>query len=255
MRVTDLFIQRPVLAVVVSVFILLIGLRAETTLPVRQFPKTVDAFIDISTTYYGADADVVAGFITTPLENAIAHVDGIDYMSSQSSNGSSDINVHLRLNQDPDRALTEIQTQISSVHDQLPQQSQTPVIRLRTGSQGNTLIYAFRSTLMSPEQITDYLARVVSPQLQSIPGVQSAPVWGAQNFALRAWLDPRKLAARGLTAADVSNALANNNFTSGAGTTSGDDLQIPLGIGKGVPRPGHPPDERCDRAPGRRCQC
>jgi multidrug efflux pump len=231
---TDMFIRRPVLAVVVSVFILLIGLRAENTLPVRQFPKTVDAFIEIDTTYYGADADVVAGFITTPLENAIAHVDGIDSMSSQSSNGSSSINVHLQLNTDPDRALTEIQTQLNSVHDQLPPQSQTPVIHVRTGSQGNTLIYAFRSSLMSQEQITDYLKRVVAPQLQSIPGVEEAQVWGAQNFALRAWLDPRKLAARGLTAADVSTALANNNFTSGAGTTSGDGVQIPLGITTGV---------------------
>jgi len=234
MRRTDLFIQRPVLAVVVSVFILLIGLRAETTLPVRQFPKTVDAFIEVDTTYYGADADVVAGFITTPLENAIAQVHGIDSMSSQSSNGSSQINIHLQLNQDPDKVLTEIQTQISSVHDQLPQQSQTPVIHVRTGSQGNTLIYAFRSDIMSPEQITDYLTRVVAPQIQSIPGVQSAPVWGAQNFALRAWLDPRKLAARGLTAADVATALANNNFTSGAGTTTGSALQIPLGITTGI---------------------
>jgi multidrug efflux pump len=234
MRRTDLFIQRPVLAIVISVFILLLGVRAELALPVRQFPKTVDAFIEVDTTYYGADADVVAGFITTPLENAIAHVDGIDNMSSQSSNGSSTINVHLRLNEDPDRALAEIQTQINSVHDQLPQQSQTPVIHVRTGNQGNTLIYAFRSNVMSAEQITDYLTRVVSPQLQSIPGVQSAPVWGAQNFALRAWLDPRKLAARGLTAADVSNALAANNFTSGAGTTTGQGMQIPLGITTGV---------------------
>jgi multidrug efflux pump len=234
MRRTDLFIQRPVLAIVVSVFILLVGLRAENALPVRQFPKTVDAFIEVDTTYYGADADVVAGFITTPLENAIAQVHGIDNMSSQSSNGSSQINIHLQLNEDPDKVLTEIQTQISSVHDQLPQQSQTPVVHVRTGNQGNTLIYTFRSNIMSPEQITDYLTRVVAPQIQSIPGVQAAPVWGAQNFALRAWLDPRKLAARGLTASDVAAALTANNFTSGAGTTTGVSQQIPLGITTGI---------------------
>jgi multidrug efflux pump len=234
MRRTDIFIQRPVLAVVVSVFILLLGLRASTTLPVRQFPRTVDAFIEVDTTYYGADADVVAGFITTPLENAIAQVSGIDHMSSQSTNGSSTINIHLQLNQDPDKALAEIQTQISSVHDQLPPQSQTPVIHVRTGNQGNTLIYAFRSDIMSAEELTDYLTRVVSPQMQSIPGVQAAPVWGAQNFALRAWLDPRKLAARGLTAADVSAAMTANNFQSGAGTTAGQGVQIPLGITTGL---------------------
>ncbi len=237
MRRTDLFIQKPVLAIVVSVFILLAGLRSEMSLPVRQFPKTVDSFIEVDTSYYGADADVVAGFITTPLENAIAQVNGIDYMTSQSSNGSSQINIKLRLNQDPDRALTEIQTQISSVHDQLPPQSQTPVIHLRTGQNGNTLIYAFSSDLMSPEQITDYLTRVVAPQIQSIPGVQQANVWGAQNFALRAWLDPLKLAARGLTAADVAAALTANNFTSGAGTTTGQMTSIPLGITTNVRSP------------------
>lgn len=237
MRRTDLFIQRPVLAIVVSVFILLAGLRAETSLPVRQFPKTVDSYIEIDTSYYGADADVVAGFITTPLENALAQVNGIDYMTSQSSNGSSSINIKLRLNEDPDRALTEIQTQISSVHDQLPPQSQTPVVHLRTGQNGNTLIYAFSSDVMTPEQITDYLTRVVAPQIQSIPGVQQANVWGAQNFALRAWLDPVKLAARGLTASDVAAALTANNFTSGAGTTTGTMTSIPLGITTNVRSP------------------
>ncbi len=237
MRRTDLFIQRPVLAIVVSVFILLAGIRAEMALPVRQFPKTVNALIEVDTSYYGADASVVAGFITTPLENAIAQVDGVDYMTSQSQNGASTINVFLRLNQDPDRALTEIQTQISSVHDQLPPQSQTPVVHVRTGQNGNTLIYAFSSAVMSPEQITDYLTRVVAPQIQSIPGVQQANVWGAQNFALRAWLDPVKMAARGLTGADVANALTANNFTSGAGTTSGEATQIPLGITTNVRSP------------------
>jgi multidrug efflux pump len=234
MRRTDLFIQRPVLAIVVSVFILLFGIRSGIDLPVRQFPKTVQAFIEIDTTYYGADADVVAGFITTPLENAIAQVDGIDRMSSTSQNSSSQINVYLRLNQDPNKAASAIQTQIDSVHDRLPPQSQTPVMHIRTGSQGNTLIYAFRSKIMNAEELTDYLTRVVQPQLQSVPGVQLAQVWGAQNFALRAWLDPRKLAARGMTAADVSTAMANNNFTSGAGQTTGASMQIPLGINTGV---------------------
>ncbi len=231
---TDLFIKKPVLAVVVSVFILLLGLRAEQNLPVRQFPKTINANIDVQTTYYGADASVMAGFITTPIENAIARVDGIDYLTSQSSTGLSQVTAHLRLNQDPDKVLTEIQTQISAVHDQLPQQSQTPSIRLVTGAQGSTLILSFSSPIMTEPQITDYLTRVVQPQIQAMPGVQLAQVWGARNFALRAWIDPIKLAAHGLTAADVSNALQNNNFTSGAGTTAGQTVQIPLGITTGV---------------------
>jgi multidrug efflux pump len=234
MRRTDLFIRRPVLAIVVSVFILLLGLRASTTLPVRQFPRTVDANLDVQTAYYGADADVVAGFITTPLEAAIAQVSGIDHMSSNSTSGMSDISIHLRLNQDPDKALTEIQSQINSVRGQLPPQSQASVITLRTGGSTGAIIFTFSSDIMSAEQLTDYLTRVVSPQLQSIPGVQQAPVDGGQNFALRAWLDPRKLAARGLTASDVSAALTNNNFTSGAGTTAGSGVTMPLGITTGI---------------------
>ncbi len=234
MRLTDMFILRPVLAVVVSVFILLIGLRSEQALPVRQFPKTVNAMIEVDTTYYGADASTVAGFITTPIENAIAQVDGIDYLTSTSMNSSSSVMAHLRLNQDPDRALTEIQTQISSVHDQLPKESQTPSLRLETSGQGGTMILAYTSDIMTPQQITDYLTRVVQPQLQSTPGVQKADIWGAQNFAVRAWLDPDKMAAHGLTAADVSAAMTANNFTSGAGSTAGQMTQMPLGITTGV---------------------
>jgi multidrug efflux pump len=231
---TDLFIKKPVLAIVVSVFILLLGVRAEQSLPVRQFPRTVNALISVETAYYGADASVVAGFITTPIENAVSRVDGIDYITSTSATGSSEVQAHLRLNQDPDKALTEIQTQISAVHDQLPQASQTPSIKLVSGGQGGTLILGFNSDVMTETQVNDYITRVVQPQMQSVQGVQSADVWGRQNFALRAWIDPVKLAAHGLTAADVSNALQNNNFTSGAGVTAGQMVQMPLGITTGV---------------------
>ena len=234
MRLTDMFILRPVLAVVVSVFILLVGVRSEQSLPVREFPKTVHALIQVETSYYGADANTVAGFITTPIENAIAQVDGIDYLTSTSMTGDSTITAHLRLNQDPDRVLTEMQTQISAVHNQLPTQSQAPSVNLMTGAEGGMLILAYTSDIMSPEQITDYLTRVVQPQLQSIQGVQKALVWGAQNFAVRAWLDPDKLAAHGLTAADVSNQMTANNFTTGAGATAGQMTQRPLGITTGV---------------------
>jgi multidrug efflux pump len=231
---TDLFILKPVLAIVVSVFILLLGLRAEQALPVRQFPKTISAEIRVETTYYGAEAGVVAGFITTPMENAMAKVDGIDYLLGSSATGSSTVIAHLRLNMDPDKALIEIQTQISSIHDQLPPASQTPSVHLISSSQGGTFILGFHSAVMSDAELTDYLTRVVQPQFQSIQGVQTAEVWGKQPFALRAWIDPNKLTAFGLTAADVSTALANNNFTSGAGQTAGQMVQIPLGITTGV---------------------
>jgi multidrug efflux pump len=190
--------------------------------------------IEVDTTYYGADADTVAGFITTPLENAISRVDGIDYITSQSQNSTSSINVYLQLNHDPDQALTEIQAQISAVHDQLPAQSQAPQIHLHAGGQNGSLILAFHSTVLTPEQITDYLTRVAAPQFQSLPGVQNADVEGAQNFALRAWLDPIRMAARGLTATDVANAMTANNFTSGAGVTAGQMIQIPLGMTSSV---------------------
>ena len=200
---TDIFIRRPVLSVVVSVFILLAGLLTEQLLPVRQYPKTVNAIIQVQTSYYGADANTVAGFITTPIENAVAQVDGIDYLTSQSLTGLSMVTAHLRLNQDPDRVLTEIQTQISAVHDELPRDAQTPSIDLQVGSNGNTMILAFSSPIMNPTEISDYLQRVVLPQLQATPGVQLAQIWGEKHFAVRAWLDPVKLAAHGLTAADV----------------------------------------------------
>jgi len=234
MRLTDIFILRPVLAIVVSVFILLLGLRAEQALPLREYPRTVNALIQIETSYYGADAATVAGFITTPLENAIAQVNGIDYLDSSSQTGASTIDAYLRLNQDPDRVLTEIQAQISSVHDQLPPQSQTPRLHLMTGGEGSTLFFAFTSTVMSKPQITDYLTRVVQPELQATRGVQAVRVWGKQSFALRAWLDPMKLAARGLTAADVSQAMTANNFTSAAGSTTGQMVGVPLGITSGL---------------------
>ena len=231
---TDIFVKRPVLSIVVSTFVLLLGLRAATSLPVRQFPKVVNATIHVETDYYGADADVVAGFLTTPLENAIAHADGIDYMTSQSQNGSSTITANLRLNQDPDRALTEIQARVSAVGNQLPQGSQVPIIQLQNGDSSPALIAGFTSTIMSPQQITDYLKRVVQPVMQSVTGVQDVHLWGAQSFALRAWLDPAKLAARGLTAADVSNALQANDFVTGAGSTTGQMTSVTLGVNTGL---------------------
>src|SRR6185312_8945340 len=174
MKFTDIFVKKPVLATVVSLLILEIGLRAVLSLPIRQYPRTENAVVTVTTAYYGADPDVVAGFITQPLENAIAQANGIDYITSTSANSLSTITINLRLNYDYNRAVTEITSKISSVLNRLPPQSQ------------------------QPDQITDYLIRVVQPKLQAVSGVQTVNLFGARNFALRAWLDPNKLAAYGL---------------------------------------------------------
>lgn len=186
---TDIFVRRPVLSSVVSLLILVLGLRAVFSLPVLQYPHTENAIVTVSTTYYGADADVVAGFITTPLENAIAQANGIDYISSNSQNGVSTITANLRLNYDANKALSEISTKVNSVRNQLPAQSQQSVITMSVGETTDAMYFGFRSKVLPRNNITDYLLRVVQPKLQAIEGVQTAEILGAQNFALRVWLD------------------------------------------------------------------
>jgi multidrug efflux pump len=234
MNFTDIFIRRPVLATVVSLMILALGLRAMSSLPVLQYPRTQNAVVTVTTTYYGADPDVIAGFITTPLENAIAQANGIDYMSSKSASGVSTITINLRLNYDADKALTEINTKVSSVLNQLPSGTQQPVLKVQIGQTIDAMYIGFDSDVLGRNQITDYLVRVVQPKLQAVPGVQTAEILGQQNFALRAWLNPEKLAAYGLSAADVSAALTQNNFISGLGTTKGQMVQVNLTASTGL---------------------
>ncbi|MEA2848225.1 MAG: multidrug efflux pump, partial [Rhodospirillaceae bacterium] len=228
MKFTDLFIRRPVLATVVSLLILALGLRAVGALPILQYPHTENAVVTVTTTYYGADPDVIAGFITTPLETAIAQASGIDYMTSTSQSGASTITVNLRLNYPSDKALVEISTKVSSVINQLPPGSQQPVLTVKIGQTIDAMYIGFNSQELAANQITDYLVRVVQPKLQAVEGVQTAELLGAKNFALRAWLDPQKLAAYGLTGADINLALANNDYISGLGTTKGQMVQVTL---------------------------
>jgi multidrug efflux pump len=228
MQFTDIFIRRPVLASVVSLLILVLGLRAYTVLPILQYPRTENAIVTVTTIYYGADPDVVAGFITTPLENAIAQANGIDYMTSVSQSGTSTIQVYLRLNYDSDKALTEINTKINSVVNQLPTGTLQPTLSVKVGQTIDAMYIGFNSDTLQPNQITDYLVRVVQPKLQAVTGVQTAELLGQKVFALRAWLDPVKLAAFGLTAADVSLALTANDYISGVGTTKGQMVQVNL---------------------------
>jgi multidrug efflux pump len=225
---TDIFIRRPVLASVVSLLILVLGLRAYTVLPILQYPRTENAVVNVTTIYYGADPDVVAGFITTPLENAIAQANGIDYMTSVSQSGVSTITVYLRLNYDADKALTEINTKVNSILNQLPPGTLQPTLTVKIGQQIDAMYIGFNSDTLAPNQITDYLVRVVQPKLQAVDGVQTAELLGQKIFALRAWLDPKKLAAYGLTAADVSAALTANDYISGIGNTKGQMVQVNL---------------------------
>ncbi|MGH8146241.1 MAG: efflux RND transporter permease subunit [Rhodanobacteraceae bacterium] len=228
MKFTDLFIKRPVLAATVSLLILVLGLRAVTSLPIRQYPKTENATITVMTAYYGADAQTMAGFITQPLEQAIAQAQGIDYLTSQSTPGVSLITATLRLNYDGNKALTQISSLVNSVKNQLPQQAQQPVITLQTGQQIPSLFMGFSSNELATNQITDYLTRVVQPELSAIQGVQSVQILGGRTFALRAWLDPVKMAAHGVTATDVNTALASNNFLSAIGSTKGQMVSVTL---------------------------
>jgi multidrug efflux pump len=228
MRFTDIFIRRPVLATVVSLMILVLGLRAAVSLPILQYPRTQNAVVTVSTIYYGADPQVVVGFITTPLENAIAQANGIDYMSSTSQSSASTITIYLRLNYDADKALTEINTKINSVLNQLPAGTQQPVLTVKVGQTIDAMYIGFDSDVLAPNQVTDYLVRVVQPKLQAVVGVQTAELLGAKNFALRAWLDPAKLAAYGLTASGVSQALSANNYISGLGNTKSQMIQVNL---------------------------
>ena len=228
MKFTDLFVERPVLAAVVSLLILVLGLRAVFELPITQYPQTENATVTVSTAYYGADAATVAGFITQPLEQAIAQAQGIDYLSSSSSTGSSVITATLRLNYDSNRALTEINTKVNSVRNQLPPQSQQPVLTVQTGQTTDTMYIGYFSNSLPVNGMTDYLARVVKPKLDSIEGVQIAELQGGRQYALRAWLDPERMAAQGVTAADVSAALAANNYLTTVGTAKGQSVSVDL---------------------------
>ena len=231
MRFTDLFLRRPVLATVVNLIILVLGLRALFGLPVNQYPRTQNAVVTIATSYYGADAQTVAGFITQPLEAAIAQAQGIDYLSSNSLMGMSVITATLRLNYDASRALTEINTQVNSVRNQLPPEAQQPVLSVQVGQTVDAMYMGFYSTTLPTSNVTDFLLREVKPTLDSVEGVQTAELLGARNFALRAWLNQDRMAANGVTAADVNAALAANNYLTSAGATKGQAVTVDLTAG------------------------
>lgn len=225
MHFTDLFIKRPVLASVVSLMILLIGSWAGFKLPIRQYPELSNTTITVLTTYPGANADLIQGFITVPIQQAVASAEGIDTLTASSTQNASTVTLNLKLDADPDRAMTDVLSKIAQVKSILPREANDSVVTKQTG-EGYALMYlSFNSKVMTSSQISDYLNRVVQPKLQTINGVANAQILGGQTFAMRIWLDPDRMASLGVTPLDVRVALAANNFTSAPGQVKGDFVQ------------------------------
>jgi multidrug efflux pump len=221
MAFTDIFIKRPVLSIVVSLLILLIGFKAATSLPIRQYPKLSNTVITITTAYPGASPELMQGFITTPIEQAVASAEGVDYMTSSSTQNQSQIKVYIKLNFDPNAALTEVLSKVNSVKYLIPKEANDPVILKSTGETTAVMYIGFSSDELSGSAISDYLTRVVQPIMSTVDGVASADILGGQTFAMRMWLDPVKMAGHQVTTADVTAAIAANNFQAAAGQTKG----------------------------------
>lgn len=221
MNFTDLFIRRPVLSIVVSMLILLIGGRALLDLPLREFPELTNTVITVSTGYPGAPAELMQGFITTPIEQAIASVDGVDFITSSSQQSSSVVTATMKLNRDPGEAMTEVMSKVQEVRSQLPREANDPIIVKSVGQSVQSMYLSFYSAEMSGEAISDYIARLVRPLLSTVEGVTSVDFMGGQVFAMRLWLDPERMSARGVTADEVAGAIRANNFQSAPGQAKG----------------------------------
>ncbi|MGH7110985.1 MAG: MexW/MexI family multidrug efflux RND transporter permease subunit [Stellaceae bacterium] len=221
MAFTDIFVRRPVLALVVSLLILLIGLRAMLALPIRQYPKLSNTTITVTTLYPGASPELMQGFITTPIEQAVATADGVDYLTGNSIQGTSTVIAYIRLNFDPDQALTEVMAKVQQVKYLIPGGAQDPIITKATGQTTAVMYIGFSSAQLSSAAVSDYLTRVVQPLLVTVPGVASADILGGQTFAMRIWLDPVKMAARGISASDVAAAIRANNYQAAPGQAKG----------------------------------
>src|SRR5712672_3785692 len=214
---TDIFIRRPVLALVVSLLILLIGLKAMTGLQIRQYPKLSNTTITVTTIYPGASPDLMQGFITTPISQAVSTAEGIDYLTSSSIQGTSTVTAYIRLNNDPSQALTDIMAKVQQVKYLMPAEAQDPIILKSTGQTTAVMYIGFSSPDLTSAAISDYMTRVVQPLLSTVDGVASADILGGQTFAMRLWLDPARMAGRSVSPDDVSAAIRANNFQAAAG--------------------------------------
>ncbi|QVL49635.1 MAG: efflux RND transporter permease subunit [Thiocapsa sp.] len=236
MKFTDIFVHRPVLATVVSLLIFILGIRAFLDLEIRQYPATQNTVVTITTAYPGASSDLVQGFITTPLQQAVAEANGIEYLVGTSTAGISVIEANMRLNYDPNAAVAEIQAKVASRLNVLPEAAQNPVIDSTTGDSTALMYLAFYSEEMTLPQITDYLIRVVQPQLQALQGIAKAEIFGDQTFAMRIWLDPARMASLGVGGDEVARVLAENNYLAGIGRLRGDQVQIDVSATTDVSR-------------------
>jgi len=228
MNFTELFIRRPVLSMVVSLLILLMGLQGILGLSVRQYPEIDETVVTVSTVYPGASADLIQGFITTPIARAVSNAEGVDYVTSTSRLGISQVEVHMQLDTDPQAALTEVLTRVQQVRGELPVDAEDPVIQKGTGQSFALMYMAFASTRMTPQEVTEYLSRVIQPRLATVPGVGDAQILGGQTFAMRIWLDPALMASRNLTAAEIVTAIQASNFLASPGKARNELVAYPV---------------------------
>jgi multidrug efflux pump len=229
MKFTDIFIRRPVLALVINLLIIIAGLQAIRSLNVRQYPRSDNSVVTVSTVYVGASAELVRGFITTPMERSIAAADGIDYLESESVQGLATIKARLKLNYDPIKALSEISAKVDQVRGDLPPEAEVPTINVESAdSQFASAYLSFTSDVLKQNEITDYLVRIVQPRLSAVEGVQRADILGARTFAMRIWLKPDRMAAFNISPVQVREALAANNFLAAVGNTKGSLIQVNL---------------------------
>lgn len=222
MKFTDIFVRRPVLALVVSTLIFLLGAFAFSKLPIRQYPMLQNSTITIATDYPGASSELMQGFVTQPITQAVSSVEGVDYISSSSVQGKSFVTVRMELNRDPTQALTQVMAKVNQVRYKLPEQAYDPVIELSSGESTAVAYVGFSSEQISIPELTDYLSRVVEPMFSSINGVAKVQVFGGQQLAMRVWLDTDKLAGRNLTASDVADAIRRNNYQAAPGKVEGE---------------------------------
>ncbi|WP_292633725.1 efflux RND transporter permease subunit, partial [Mesorhizobium sp.] len=219
MSFSDLFIRRPVLSTVLACMILLLGFQGIFGLSIRQYPKVDETAITITTAYPGASADLIQGFISAPIARAVASTENIDYVTSSSRPSSSTVTVQMKLGSNPDVALAEVLSKVQGVRGTLPDASKDPVIVKGTGQQFAMMYISMQNPNMTKEQLTEYIERVIRPRISTVEGVADVQIFGAQEYSMRIWIDPIRLAARGATAVDVLTAINNSNFLSAPGNT------------------------------------